>query len=223
MQGTFWFLCNFWESVVRQCFSSILVTNIGHTLFVSKYFSYQKIDHNLLLTKEFVTYWKSLISRFCLFKYHLANNLKKRQHMPNRPCAISNCIPKNSLLCSNEMFKTFFKITIIQSGLSNLWNFIHMLNDLQLYLANVIMKICIHWLLIIYRTCVIDCLCEWSAKIKFNSISSCIQVTLLLLPEERQVWKNCLRKFKNFINILCTPFLYKRALRSSSIVTFWLW
>ncbi len=113
MQETFWFLCNFWESVVRQCFSSILVTKIGHTLLVSKNFRYQKIDHTLLLTKELVTYWKSLISRFCLIKYYLANKCiviiwKKATYAKPALCHLKLCSKKLPALFKGNV-QNFFQ------------------------------------------------------------------------------------------------------------------
>jgi len=59
--------------------------------------------------------------RNCYFTFVRSNNYKIGLNvLSNRLRSNSNQIAKNSVMTSKETFKTFFKINIIQSGLSNI-------------------------------------------------------------------------------------------------------
>ncbi len=59
--------------------------------------------------------------RKCYYTFVRSNNYKIGLNvLSNGLHSISNHIPKNSVLISKEMFKTFCKINIKQSGLSNI-------------------------------------------------------------------------------------------------------
>ncbi len=64
--------------------------------------------------------------RNCYYTFVRSNNYKIGLNvLSNRLRSNSNQIAKNSVMTSKETFKTFFKINIIQSGLSNIWNTIY--------------------------------------------------------------------------------------------------
>jgi len=76
------------------------------------------------------------------------------------------------------------------------------------YLVSISSTFCV-W---IFRTTIVSAaFSSYVLALSKNSYEKCVHMTLMKLTGV------------NFINILCSPFLYKSASRSFSLVMFWLW